>query len=960
MTITVEGPSEEPTTEEPVTEPGPVGGDSLTVNATSNLFTPDQATYYYTSEEGVPETVTVTYYMDVDKALQLQAIQFGISYDPEFLTFDPEKNGVYDEDLEDYDYSDMFPVANGVGDVNPKLDENVIKFAVAKWDGLKLRKSGELIPIATVTFDVVDGAKGVTDVDCKVAACSLTNPKTEEDYIIYNVKGLQQEAYDFVTGGDPSTLYAVIEPAGNTPVVEPTTEEPTTEEPTTEEPTTEEPTTEAPTTEAPTTEAPTTEEPTTKPAPTGDSLTINATSNLFTPDQATYYYNSEEGVPETVTVTYYMDVDKALQLQAIQFGVNYDPEYLSFDPDKNGVYDEDIEDYDYSQAFPVANGVGDVNYQPENNRILFAVAKWDGLKLRKSGELVPIATVTFDVKEGAKGVTDVDAKVAACALTNPKTEEDYVIYNVYGLQQEAYDFVTGGDPSTLNAVIEPAGNQPSTDETEAPTTEEPTTEAPTTEQPSTDGDDMLHVTATSNYFAGSQYDVMITDNGGSVTVEYYPNDNTKLDSTQWTMTYDPEMLTLNQSDGFMPQIADASYNVENGMVRGAASFATNPVSIDKTQPFASFTFVGYEPGETTVDLKVIVFEEHEDEEPTTEQPTTEQPTTEQPTTEQPTTEAPGTDLNITSTSNMFPTATQVVKVGDTVYVEYKFDQNYDLDSFQWTFTYDETKLQLTGLATPGVEDLVSLNTESGKVRGAASNAIDPMKYVAGDTFVNFVFTALESGDTEVNLNVQVFEEHEYEEPTTEEPTTEQPTTEEPTTVQPETEEPTTEEPATEQPTTEQPTTEQPTTEQPTTEQPTTEQPTTEQPTTEQPTTEQPTTEQPTTEQPTTEQPTTEQPTTEQPTTEQPTTEQPTTEQPTTEQQPTGVTTPSSTDSTSSTDQTGTTSAGDGKSTPDSGSGSSSSSGAVQTGSASMAIIILLVLVSATAGIYFARKRREDK
>ena len=59
---------------------------------------------------------------------------------------------------------------------------------------------------------------------------------------------------------------------------------------------------------------------------------------------------------------------------------------------------------------------------------------------------------------------------------------------------------------------------------------------------------------------------------------------------------------------------------------------------------------------------------------------------------------------------------------------------------------------------------------------------------------------------------------------------------------------------------------------------------------------------------------------------------------------------SSTDATSATTPGGSTS--DSGSTPDGG----SNSGAVQTGNASMALIILLVLVSATAGIYFARKK----
>ena len=72
----------------------------------------------------------------------------------------------------------------------------------------------------------------------------------------------------------------------------------------------------------------------------------------------------------------------------------------------------------------------------------------------------------------------------------------------------------------------------------------------------------------------------------------------------------------------------------------------------------------------------------------------------------------------------------------------------------------------------------------------------------------------------------------------------------------------------------------------------------------------------------------------------------------------GSTNPDETAGTSSTDATSATrssSTSDSSSTPDSGNGSSNG-GFVQTGNASMAIIILLVLVSATAGIWFARKK----
>ena len=62
------------------------------------------------------------------------------------------------------------------------------------------------------------------------------------------------------------------------------------------------------------------------------------------------------------------------------------------------------------------------------------------------------------------------------------------------------------------------------------------------------------------------------------------------------------------------------------------------------------------------------------------------------------------------------------------------------------------------------------------------------------------------------------------------------------------------------------------------------------------------------------------------------------------------------DATSATSTTSKSSSGSSSSTTSTTTTTTSSNGAVQTGTASMAVIILLVLVSATAGIYFARKR----
>ena len=76
-----------------------------------------------------------------------------------------------------------------------------------------------------------------------------------------------------------------------------------------------------------------------------------------------------------------------------------------------------------------------------------------------------------------------------------------------------------------------------------------------------------------------------------------------------------------------------------------------------------------------------------------------------------------------------------------------------------------------------------------------------------------------------------------------------------------------------------------------------------------------------------------------------------------DEEPTDEPGTSSTDSTSSTTPVETTEPGGSISSPDSPGEDITPNSAVQTGNASMAIIILMILVSATAGIYFARKKQ---
>ena len=403
----------------PTTVPTPVT-KALTVKSTSNLFASAVRSY---SE--LPGTVTVVYYADIE-TLRLQDFQATLTYDPTVLSIDEKKNGDYDDEMEVYDLNPMMPVAGGLADVNYAEPGRVV-IAVAKWDGMRLTKNGELVPIIKAVFDVAPTASGTTTVDLGFGTISFVNPKTEEEYHPYTkANGFNQADYNAVVGTD-GVLGSYVD--------EPSDEEVPTDAPETTAPVTQ------PVTQ-PSTTAPVPEPTSTQPAPTnpnpGTGLTVNAVSNLWNTATKTY---SE--TPDTVTVTYFADISvSTIRLQNIQFAVNYDKNYLTIDKAKNGVYDEDIADYDYSQAFPVANGVGDANFDLDS-QVKFAVTKWDGLRLSKNGELIPIATIVFDVVPGATGTTNVEMEFGVITFMDAKTEEEYIVHsNANGLDQTNYDYIT--------------------------------------------------------------------------------------------------------------------------------------------------------------------------------------------------------------------------------------------------------------------------------------------------------------------------------------------------------------------------------------------------------------------------------------------------------------------------------------------------------------------------------------
>ena len=306
-------------------------------------------------------------------------------------------------------------------------------------------------------------------------------------------------------------------------------------------------------------------------------------------------------------------------------------------------------------------------------------------------------------------------------------------------------------------------------------------------------------------------------------------------------------------------------------------------------------------------------------------------------------QAPSDEATITASSNICQAnGTGTYKVGDKVSVYYVLDtKDAQVEDVQWKLSFDKDALELNSLTMPAINDGL-VNTDSYEGNASSLSLYD---FAGGKKLVEAVFTVKAAGETKVNLNVvdltlaklnadtgHADEGSEYEavvnsdiandifdninseakveayvEPTTTEPATTEPTTTEPTTVAPETTEPTTVAPETTEPTTVAPETTEPTTVAPETTEPTTVEPATVAPETTEPT------------------------------------DAPATVAPTTPDATSGSQAAANGQSTADT------------ATPDT-PANGTSSNAVQTGNASMAIVILLALISATGVVYFTRKR----
>ena len=746
-------------------------------------------------------------------------------------------------------------------------------------------------------------------------------------------------------------------------------------------------------------------EPTTA-APAKKGLTVTATSNLFSEKQVTLSADQK-----TVRVTYMFQTKDRDGMLNFQYKMNYDPAVLKVSDNTRKSTSFEYPNFEFNKnvAPGLLMGIGSDTslYFSSEKEIVFSSVEFDVI----NPEAVA-TTVDLDVE-----YLTISNQDPVSELEIPSDE--VVLLDKSVLNQDAFDkYVAVAKTVTVpDGSVEPTTVEPTT--VAEPTTVEPTTVEPTTEEPTTApaADTTYVVAGTTNLTgyewvgtpaaapenvmtadgsvftktfsavpAGKNYQLKVVANTGDeqkwigldgtdnnvtfdvetacdVTVTFDPATNkitvtgdgvkmvTDLDVNSITVVGNGEDNWLNgvawgvdAEANHMTQVSDKVYQIKYENIESADDayqfkFAVNdtwaanwglpeqsaaPIGEEFDLTFNGENMLlntvsaGFEEDSLvdvtiTLDITNFDYSTRSGAKATVKvEPST-----------------PAVDnLTINATSNICQAiGSGTFNVGDKVSVYYLLDtKDAQLEEVQWALTYDKNLLTLDSLTMPEIADgMVNMNDVSGNASNLAL-----YDFAGGKKLVEAVFTVNGTGTTNVDLNVvdltlgklnpatgTVDADSEYEavvngdmandlfdhinsdakveayvEPTTTEPTTTEPATTEPATTEPATTEPATTEPATTEPTTEPATTE----------------------------------------------PTSTEPTTTEPAATEPTTVAPTTPDATSATQ--AATKGQSTADTATSD------------TPANG----TSSNAVQTGNASMAVVILLALVSATGVVYFTRKR----
>jgi hypothetical protein len=936
---TVEETTVEETTEAPEeTTAAPVVDDKLNVKVTSNLFGESIKSYDASTKQ-----ITVVYEMNIPGYAFVNS-DVTFTYDPAVFKYASSNK---DEEL--------CPVAGSLFVCTPPTfpvfgEEGIITGNFSEVNNRLKAYNADGTPVTffKVVLDVNEGASGDTTVDLNFKNLRICPedklPENDSELIIKkNTLQVPEEELEKMNLNDYST--------------DGKEEEPTTEEPT-----------------EPASEPPVVEDHIYSVAGSNDALgnwdATNVSTEMTKGDDGLYTFttpmDAENGVmfkvvedhswdvaygdengnnvvfnvkePCDVTITFNPETKEinvtgtgveypiSFEIEAIRAVGNGDGNWLNgaaWDPadDSNimtevsdKVYEITFENVDASFAYQVkcaANGSWAANWGTP-----------------KDSGFTPEVGVPFDAGwDGDNANFEVEEDGATVKIQLDLREFDYATKQ--GAKMTISVDYPGEEPTEEATTVEPTTEEPTTVEptTEEPTTVEPTTEEPTTVEPTTEAP-KLKVNAISNFFNNQDLGEKTIGENFTLSYDYQQPDEYKIVSASWRLEYDPAKVSIKNVTTF--DGGEYSYiNLdEAGVVRGNFS-NIDGFDFSTEKNFVTFDIEAVDGGEETLNFvmedlineKWVIVENEvikdKPEEPT--EPTTEEPT-EEPT-EVPTEPLADADFVINA-----GTVTAEPTPGTEVRVPVEFAKNPGYGYGYVRANWDVSQLVLQSVEynsalAPAQASAAPINPAKGTYKVSFGDMMTLTPFEGTDTAFTLVFKVADTA-TEGNVAITLTEDEVYtvdietiesavnngkvilakEVPTqapTEEPTTVAP--EEPTTVAPE--EPTTVAP--EEPTTVAP--EEPTTAP------------------------------------------------------EETTVAP--EETTVAPEETTVAPEEETTVEGSTDATSSVKPATGDSTSDStkdssngGSSNGGTNGAVQTGNASMAIIILLVLISATGAIYFARKR----
>ena len=354
----------------------------------------------------------------------------------------------------------------------------------------------------------------------------------------------------------------------------------------------------AETTEVATTEATTAPATQATAAPEKAPLTVNATSNVFSTAKAEY--NSET---KQVTVCYYLGTN--CDLVNLEWYFTYDSNIFEVNNKNNldstgkklGIMPQITSGYVINTSIP-----GKVNANASDLGLYTIDAK------------VPFIKIVLDVKgnpENAETNVNLDVRVLTKGeidFNTMRVDPDTMVSFVQDSKIADASYIVSAETKLTESTFVPSTESTEASETTVPETTVPETTGPETTVPETTvaatteevPAGTLTVNATSNLFPASSN--VVAGDEEYVTVTYYFESEKNVLNADFNLTYDPTMLALDSvmtpyTNGVVVNSATA------GKVYGNMS-SLNLYNFNQKTPFVSVVFKKLGLGETDVNLTV--------------------------------------------------------------------------------------------------------------------------------------------------------------------------------------------------------------------------------------------------------------------------------------------------------------------------------------------------------------------